>query len=249
MAAALIIALVSAFAFSGDGTTALSSVNPGPLSGGHQNFTAEEGCATCHQQHSGDAGMWLQASWSPGTLSKSCESCHTFSGPATSPHNETFQTAGGKRTTECTMCHTEHKGADAQITQLSDSQCNACHEKQFNNFSDGHPSFSEDYPSRRRTAIVFDHTNHFSKHFQDARFETRAPKDRCISCHNVDQAARHVPVRSFEESCARCHENQIAGREFVLFTLPEFEVNPFDAAVVGEACGPTAEAREAAGEQ
>ena len=249
LAAALIVALISAFAFYGDGATALSSVNPGPLSGGHQNFTAEEGCATCHKQHGGDAGMWLQASWSPGTLSQSCESCHAFSGPATSPHNETFKTAGGARKTECTMCHTEHKGTDGKITQLSDSQCSAWHDKQFKSFSDGHPNFSSDYPSRRRTAIVFDHSNHFNKHFENAKYADRAPKDRCIACHNVDQAARNVPVRPFEEACARCHEDQIAGRELVLFTLPEFEENPFDDATVGEACGPTAEARDAAGEQ
>ena len=249
LAAALIVALVSAFAFYGDGATALSSINPGALSGGHQNFTAEEGCASCHTQHGSDAGMWLQASWSPGTVSNSCESCHMFNGPATSPHNATFKTAGGSRKTECTMCHTEHKGADGNITKLSDSQCNACHEKQFNNFSDGHPNFSDDYPSRQRTAIMFDHTNHFDKHFENPKYVDKAPKDRCIACHNVDQAARDVPVRSFQETCAQCHENQIAGREFVLFTVPEFEENPFDAAVVGEACGPTAEAREAAGEQ
>lgn len=249
LAAALVIALISAFAFYGDGATALSSVNPGELTGGHQNFTAEQGCATCHKQHGGDAGMWIQAAWSPGSLSKSCESCHTFSGPATSPHNETFKTAGGQRETSCTNCHTEHRGSDANITQMADQQCNACHEKQFASFSGGHPNFSKDYPSRRRTAIVFDHTNHFSKHFEDARFVDRAPKERCIACHNVDKATRNVPVRPFNESCARCHENQIAGRELVLFTLPEFEENPFDAATVGEACGPTADVREAAGER
>jgi hypothetical protein len=248
LAAALIVALISAFAFYGDSATAISSVNPGALSGGHQNFTAEKGCATCHKQHGGDAGMWVMASWSPGTLSKSCESCHTFSGAPTAPHNEQFKTAGGQRNTECTMCHTEHRGADGNITQLTDSQCNACHEKQFKNFSDGHPNFSKDYPSRRRTAIAFDHTHPFTKHFETQRFVDRAPKDRCIACHNVDEAARNVPVRPFEQACARCHENQIAGRELVLFSLPEFEENPFDMAAVGEACGPTADAREVAGE-
>lgn len=248
-AAALILALISVFAFYGDGTTALSSINPGALSDGHQNFTSEEGCASCHQQHGGDAGMWLQASWSPGTLSKSCESCHAFSGPATAPHNGDFKTVGGQQTTTCTMCHTEHKGTSGKITQLADSQCNACHEKKFESFSEGHPKFSDGFPSLRRTAIVFDHSSHFSKHFQNKRFADQAPKNRCIACHDVDQAVQDVPVRPYEESCAGCHDNQIAGREFVLFTLPEFEENPFDVAAVREACGPTTEDREAAGEQ
>jgi len=249
LAAALIIALISAFAFYGDSATAISSVNPGALFGGHQNFTAKEGCATCHKQHGGDAGKWVQASWSPGTLSKSCESCHAFRGAATSPHNEQFKTEGGKRTTECTMCHTEHRGTDGKITRLTDSQCNTCHEKQFKNFSADHPKFSKDYPSHRRTAINYDHTSHAIKHFLNKRFVDKVPKDRCIGCHNVGKAARDVPVRSFAQACAECHESQIASRELVLFALPEFEEDPFDPAEVGEACGPTAEAREEAGEQ
>jgi hypothetical protein len=249
LAAALVVAMISALAFYGSGASAISSVNPGGLSGGHKNFTAKQGCATCHKPHGSGAVEWLQASWSPGSLSQSCESCHAFSGPATTPHNEQFKTTGAKRTTECTMCHTEHKGMDAKITQLSDTQCSACHEKRFTSFSEGHPSFSKDYPSRRRTAIAFDHTSHLSKHFQDKRFTDRTPKELCIGCHNVTKAARNVPVRPFQESCAKCHESQIAKRELVLFSLPEFEENPFDAAAVGEACGPTLEAREAAGDQ
>ncbi len=249
LAAALVIALISAFAFYGGGASAISSVDPGQLSGGHENFTAKKGCATCHTPHGSDPVGWFKASWSPGSLSQACESCHAFSGPATAPHNEQFKSAGAQKATECTMCHTEHKGMGEKITQMSDSQCSACHEKQFKSFSQGHPNFSKDYPSRRRTAIAFDHTSHLTKHFENKRFVDKAPKDRCISCHNVTKASRNVPVRPFEESCARCHESQISKRELVLFTLPEFEENPFDMEAVGEACGPTAEAREAAGDQ
>ncbi len=244
LAVGLVIAMIGAFWFGGGDAGAISSMDPGALSGGHQNFTAEEGCATCHKPHGGDAGGWLQASWLPGSLSSACESCHAFGGPATTPHNEQFKTAGGQKTTECTMCHTEHKGMDAKITNISDSQCSACHEKQFKSFSQDHPSFSKDFPSRRRTAIAFDHTSHFSKHFEDQRYAERAPKERCIACHNVGKAARNVPVRPFEQSCARCHEDLFAKRELVLFALPEFEENPFDAVAVGEACGPTPEAAD-----
>lgn len=248
LAAAVIVALISAFAFYGDSATAVSAVNPGPLTGGHENFTAKEGCATCHQPHGAGATQWMQASWSPGALSSACETCHAFSGPASSPHNEHFKTAGGQRTTQCTMCHTEHMGSDAKITKLSDSQCNACHEKQFKSLSHGHPPFSKDYPSRRRTAIAFNHTSHLNKHFANPRVADKAPKTRCIGCHDVSKASRNVPVKPFKETCAGCHESQIAGREMVLFTLPEFSKNPFDAAAIAEACGPTASAREDAGD-
>jgi len=262
LAAAIVIALISAFGFGDGGAGAISSIDPGGISGVHQNFTAEEGCATCHKPHASDAGGWMQASWSPASLSQSCESCHAFNGPASAPHNEQFKTAGAHRKTECTMCHTEHKGRDAKITQLSDSQCSACHEKQFKSFSQGHPGFSKDFPSRRRTAIAFDHTSHLSKHFQKQGYLDRAPKEKCIACHDTSKAARNVPVRPFEESRAQCHEDLFAKRELVLFTLPEFERNPFnsknleldadeakqaadkdaeDSEIFGESCGPSAD--------
>ena len=241
LAAALVLALISAFGFMGDDARAISSVNPGEISGAHSKFSSGEGCATCHKPHGQDAANWLKASWSPASMSESCESCHTFSGPASAPHNETFQkaSAGAERQTECTMCHTEHKGESGAIIKLADAQCNACHEQKFDSFSNGHPPFSETYPSRRRTVIAFNHTNHFNKHFEDQRFADRAPKDRCVACHDTDRAGRNVPVKSFEQTCAGCHENQIAGREFVVFTLPEFEENPFEPAAVREACGPS----------
>ncbi len=248
LAAALVVALIAAFSFYGDDARAINTVNPGELSGAHSKFTSAGGCATCHEPHDQDAATWLKAAWSPGTLSQSCESCHTFDGAATAPHNETFKTAGGERQTKCTMCHTEHKGDNTSIVKLADQQCSACHEKAFESFSNGHPAFSDTYPSRRRTAIAFDHTNHFGKHFEDPRFVDRAPKDRCVTCHDAGLSGRNVPVKSFEQTCAGCHEDQIGGRELVVFALPEFEENPFDIAAVREACGPSVASLEQAGE-
>jgi hypothetical protein len=248
LAAALVIALIAAFGFTGDYASAVSTVSPGELSGAHSKFTSAEGCATCHTPHALDAANWLKASWSPGGLSNACGSCHTFNGGATAPHNEKFETAGGARQTQCTSCHTEHQGQDGGIIKIKDAQCNACHQKTFGSFSDGHPAFGKTFPARRRTAIAFNHTSHFSKHFQDQRFEERAPKERCVSCHDVSRAGRNVPVKAFEETCARCHESQIGGRELVVFTLPEFEKDPFDAESVREACGPSAASLDKAGD-
>jgi hypothetical protein len=248
LAAALIVALIGAFAFNGDGASAISSLSPGALSSGHAQFTSEKGCVSCHAPHGGDVAAWVSAAWSPNMLTQSCLSCHTFAGPATAPHNEIFKNSDNQQQTQCVMCHAEHKGADANITQMADQQCNACHEAKFASFSNGHPSFSKNYPSRRRTAIAFNHVTHFDKYFQYKQFAERTPKARCVSCHDASNATRNVPVRSFEENCAGCHEKQIAKRDLVIFTIPEFEEDPFDAVTVGEVCGLTAEMLEAAGE-
>ena len=248
LAAVLVVALIGAFAFNGDGARAVSSLSPGQLTSGHVQFAGEKGCATCHAPHDGDAAAWISAAWSPNSLTQSCQSCHNFEGPATAAHNETFEKSANQQQTQCVMCHAEHKGAAANITEIADQQCNACHEAKFASFSNGHPAFSKNYPSRRRTAIAFNHVTHFDKYFEYKQFADRKPKERCISCHEAGNASRNVPVRPFEESCAGCHEKQISKRDLVVFTLPEFEEDPFDAVAVGEVCGLTADMLEAAGE-
>jgi hypothetical protein len=247
LVAVFIVAIIAAFGFGEDGVSALNTTNPGDLSGAHANFTKDVGCAACHEAHDKPAVQWIQAAWTPGNLSEKCSTCHTFGGPAQSPHNKTFKTTGVAEKTECAMCHTEHKGADAAVVAMTDQQCHACHEKKFISFSNGHPKFSKDFPSRRRTAIDFNHTSHFNKHFQNKRFVEKVPKQRCVACHDTAAAGRNVPVQAFEKTCAACHENQIAKRDLHLLTFPEFEANPFDPAEILAACGPTKAAQEETG--
>jgi hypothetical protein len=245
---AFVVAIIAAFGFGyDDGAGALNTTSPGGLSGAHENFTKAIGCVACHDAHDKPASQWIQAAWSPGNLSEKCSTCHAFGGPAQSPHNKTFKTNGASEKTDCVMCHTEHKGAAATVVAMSDKQCNACHEKKFDSFSKGHPTFSKDFPSRRRTAIAFNHTSHFDKHFQNKRFVDKAPKQRCVACHDTAAAGRNVPVQAFEKTCAACHENQIAERDLHLLTFPEFEKNPFDPAEILAACGPTKAAQEETG--
>ena len=247
LAFAFVVAIIAAFGFH-DGAGALDTSSPGDLSGAHANFTQGVGCVACHDTHDKSASEWIQAAWTPGDLSENCSTCHTFGGPAQTPHNKVFtgEAALAASKTECVMCHTEHKGAAGEIVAMTDQQCHACHEKKFKSFSNGHPAFSKDFPSRRRTAIAFNHTSHFDKHFQNKRFVEKAPAQRCVTCHNAANADRNVPVRSFETTCAACHENQIAERDLHLLTFPELEENPFDKAEIIAACGPGEADQEAA---
>ena len=42
----------------------------------------------------------------------------------------------------------------------------------------------------------------------------------------VDAASNAVPIRSFEEVCASCHEGELKNNALVLFQMPEFENDP-----------------------
>ncbi|MEE8171585.1 MAG: hypothetical protein V3T62_01500, partial [Alphaproteobacteria bacterium] len=239
---ALVVAIIALMLTLGGGGAARDSIiQAGELTGGHANFTAAKGCVSCHTAHDQDAGDWFLAAFREEDMTGQCLDCHTFGGDARLGHNAAF--AAKARATECVMCHTEHKGEDADIKVMSDSQCNVCHETQIDNFSANHPQFSAAFPHDRRTSVQFDHASHLFKHFADQRYQERAPAN-CTSCHSVDTAARAVEPAGFEETCAGCHSDTIRERELVVLRLPEFEENLIDADAVTEACGPTLESWE-----
>ena len=111
--------------------------------------------------------------------------------------------------------------------ELSDRQCQTCHENQFKSFSNGHPEFRESiYPYKRRNAIRFDHYSHYQKHFQSTLEDHpgRVPEGydpnarhmesvSCNSCHAPDPSGENMTVKPFEVSCAQCHEESTRGGE------------------------------------
>ena len=229
MVAAIVVAAIATFGFDfGDQEQLGSSLDAGPLSSIHQNFTAEQGCNACHTAHGTGAVGWLNAVLTKSGPSDNCTNCHQFKDPVNGPHNSAQISTNHPGNTSCTMCHTEHKGLDGNIIPMSDAQCNSCHEQKFASFAVDHKEFSKTYPFGQRTAIAFNHTSHFSKHFKDARYTKHVPAKGCVGCHNVALAERNVPVRGFDDTCAGCHEDTVASREFVMFTFPEFEENPID---------------------
>jgi len=207
IAVALTLVLILAFiGFQPGGSASwsgISSVSPGPLSGAHTSFAmADIGCTACHKAH--DAGLlqMTQAVFEPANVSGGCLGCHSFGGPqdapslANIPHNSptlVASTAAGEET-NCLNCHTEHKGVDANIAVVGDVQCNSCHEKKFEAFDTDHVAFSAEYPHIRRAGIQFDHSG-----------VTEHEKLGCVDCHQVDAAARNVPVAGFNKSCGECH--------------------------------------------
>ena len=227
-------------------TFRIGALDAGELTDGHAAFTSGKGCKACHSAHGAQPMAWLASAFSGNDMTKACVSCHIFGGPASAPHNAIFAAGKKVRQTECAMCHTEHKGHDADISGLSDEQCASCHEKPFTNFSIGHPGFSKQFPHFRRTSIKFDHASHLGKHFQDKRVAKDVPAN-CTTCHQAGSADRTVESLGFEKACAICHADQIPKRKLVVLRLPEFDKSVIDREAVVELCGPNEEA-EAEGE-
>ena len=132
----------------------------------------------------------------------------------------------------CTDCH-EDLTFFAKATTLGNAS----------DFVDGHPPFSDAYPHSTRTAINFDHGKHYDTHFVDQRYVPFAPGG-CESCHQVELAGTTIPVRSFGETCAACHVEQITDRDFVLLRLPELQEPVLESEDLVDVCGPTVDAYE-----
>jgi hypothetical protein len=110
------------------------------------------------------------------------------------------QAKGGQMA--CATCHNEHQGKTHDLTAISNTQCQVCHDQQFANFPDGHPSFP-DSPARD-AGIAFDHKAHKARHFGDASFS-------CAKCHTQGDAGLTMTLRPFAQSCADCHQKSNAG--------------------------------------
>ena len=131
----------------------------------------------------------------------------------------------------CTTCHQEHHGSDADIKSLTNSQCQVCHQQQFEGFGKGHPEFSQtQYPYSRRTGIRFDHYSHYQAHFPE---ELKSHPDRlpkgfdvnlrhgesvsCSACHVPGEKGEVMAVAPFEQSCAACHDGDATSGERIPF--------------------------------
>ncbi len=114
---------------------------------------------------------------------------------------------------DCVSCHTEHHGRTNDITAITDAQCQSCHSASFPSFTEGHPEFNG-YPYDTPQRIKFDHVSHIRTHFPASRATLESGVDiptSCTTCHMPDQQAASILVRGYEQSCASCHSDQIAG--------------------------------------
>jgi hypothetical protein len=116
----------------------------------------------------------------------------------------------------CATCHQEHQGANFKLNKISNEQCRSCHVVKFDSFDGHHPEFAN-YPFKRRSRIIYDHAGHFGKHFPEVAKKDPARRipATCSTCHSSREDKRVMAVAPFEQTCASCHLDQIAGKERV----------------------------------
>lgn len=241
------------------------AMSPGPLTSRHNAVASQ--CSACHEAGGGGLVDWMHAAMDGAdhaTLDRKCVECHhEIENQTGQPHNvppevlAVLTEEAGKRDTGgsslmltlarntishhgeigCAECHHEHRGEHADLTAMTDTQCQVCHASAFASFSVGHPEFVQ-YPYVRRSRIYFDHVSHYGAHFRDlgrlpasaaaARFSVDAGsiQQTCVECHAADNAGRKMLVRSFDQTCAACHADQIEddlSEGMLVIALPAFD--------------------------
>lgn len=150
------------------------------------------------------------------------------------------------RQIECASCHKEHHGADFDLKQLSDQQCQVCHTQAFHSFASGHPEFT-DYPVSRRTRIHFDHTSHYGRHFASSSTATTAIA--CSQCHQAEGPDQRMTIGGYESSCASCHDSQITedvAPGLLVFAIPRLDAERLRASGLEPGLWPEPHPRHAA---
>jgi len=232
-----------------------AAIDPGQLSVQHaqllQHGDDAPGCASCHAAADQSFGQWLQhatnAELAQPSQSELCLECHqqqiepkaalwahnvdpqVLLASAESPvrrHLDPTQELA------CSTCHKEHHGAAHDLTWMSDNACQACHQEQYHSFATDHPEF-DNWPTRRRTRIAFDHGAHQLKHFLKETQPKEKQEFACAACHTSDRDGAFQETLGYEATCAQCHDSKIetswdAG--IALFALPMIDAEALRAA-------------------
>jgi hypothetical protein len=213
---------------------------PGGLAKDHAqilgNHLVSERCSLCHPNSHGD----LRGSPLQDDLCIQCHQSHLPDTRLRSPHDVPHEqlvkltakanpfaelsSAHPVSQTSCAMCHVEHRGANFDLTAVSDASCQACHQQRFKSLAEGHPAF-EGFPYRSQRRIAFDHAAHKNKHFG-----TKNETFECRRCHVDDQRPGGLGsiFRSvgFEQSCGSCHQPSIQAASidgWAILQLPSIE--------------------------
>lgn len=210
-------------------------ISPGGLSSQHRSV--EHDCTVCHQDMGANLASIISGSSHPRATADQCLNCHKMDENAFFAHSmnpeemaKITSAHGGVPSVnpekmQCMTCHKEHRGMDADLTALTNQNCQTCHTVQFHGFEEGHSEFSASYPFNRRTRILFDHASHFATHFPEAGKENIS----CQNCHQPDSFGENMVPSGFDRSCATCHGAEIQGidqstKGIVFFRLPGLDL-------------------------
>jgi hypothetical protein len=144
----------------------------GTLASVHQTWDAK--CEACHLPfNSIDAHRWTPPLIARGGSDHLCQSCHK--GPAHSGK----QIAGEVKS--CAGCHVDHRGREASLLRLNDTECTTCHAnlgshrladvkkektvtaEQITSFATDHPPFSTEAAGfKDSSGLKFNHKRHLN---------------------------------------------------------------------------------------
>lgn len=236
--------IISIVALGVGGAWTYSFINPGTVAEHH--ITIEE-CDVCHSEvMSHGFAHWAATLFDDVEVAienQRCANCHELGSSPQTAHGFTvaelaFKTerASNKSTLPeaippyfseneipCATCHKEHQFGE----KINLESCNSCHIDNSNVFPDTHPPF-DSFPYKRRTALIFDHTSHLSRHFEK---EIKQAPSFCLDCHTTDLEGRRMETKPYETTCKACHDKQISGetratgpKGIPFFVLPGIDV-------------------------
>lgn len=185
----MVLFAVSAFAGKGE------LVSNGPLSSNHALFGQD--CATCHKAFA-------------SVTNARCESCHEKAGDPVKAYgfethyryrsNQFDRTAASSKEAACFGCHTEHRGRDQSLIQITNSQCASCH---FSSFQE-HPEFEFVTKGLADPAnLKFEHTLHVREVRDDREFGDI--EQTCVTCHVAEADGATFKPIAFDAQCGSCH--------------------------------------------
>jgi len=198
---------------------------PGALAGTHSTIA---NCEACHDT-------------ARGVPNFRCQRCHDESGPGRMtqtahagrhiPRQTDARPTEAAEDLDCVTCHLEHRGRQATLSVVSDSECAACHgaaretaegpRPRISDFDD-HPEFGVVLADRKAkasgnrlqqvTGIFFSHAIHLRELSKKLR---GVPELRlCQECHKLEGPSGTTGHREFapislDADCVSCHRDEL----------------------------------------
>ena len=230
--------------FSGGEKSAFFS--PGKLSSVHTQLQSE--CDTCHaepppsvQNSKVDIDEYNSAHNIQSTL---CVDCHQFNNQSFTPHNLSFNKSlthpinlnavsdsamnsiANNQDTSCGSCHEEHQGNVSLLGANNYSNCVTCHTDSNGSFANSHPEFEQVATNdTTKKSIKFSHKAHRDNYYIDAERENFA----CTQCHEIANTLSKITTKSFDDTCADCHHENVTGEQFdaglILWSTPAIDLD------------------------
>lgn len=214
--------------------------SPGRLSASHSGIGNNQ-CADCHLAVLAKPEHWLADAFSEqdaAVANGKCLTCHKLGPQADLPHGVLAATLnigvgsavmGQPNKVSCVNCHQEHRGLGAELTEVSNRQCDDCHSVENDPFATRHAAFSGDDTDLARQ-LLFSHRKHFDKHFHQNENNRPAKLGQCSNCHQLSGKGDAMKLKIFSESCGSCHNRDVTGdklerKGLAFVALPSLDID------------------------